>query len=597
MMTTEKRTVVPGGFGAGVGAAVVMMLVMALLRFTTNTITIPELMEESLIRLTGGKIEAFFINLLGVGGKALLLVTIAEGTLLLGGLLGLGFTRLWPALAGLGRWPAAVVYGLIVGLLLNAVVLPLVNQGFFGSTALEVTAPPELSKTLYGTTLAPIGLPVWLTMFVLSVVFGLALVALLPWKRAVTVTATPPLTPTEGSEAAWASPSTEPADMPRRDFNKAAGGALLALLGGVVLWFGIRTALAPPPVAGVQEVTDEPPTPEPQSTTVAQAQPTGDATHISEANPTAEMTEVPATPPVPPGFEGVKPKLVPEVTPVDSFYITTKNFIDPTVNGDSWKLDFRGMVDKPYSINLKELQAMPSVDRIETLACISNPIGGSLIGNARWKGVNFAELIKRAGPQKGVVDVIVRGADGYADSFPIEAALNNECVLVYQMNGAALTQKHGYPARLLVPGIYGMKNCKWITQVELVNDDFKGYWESQGWSDVAHYQTLSRIDYPDSNRIPAKPIYVGGVAFAGDRGIKRVEVSTDGGNTWNEAALRRPMAKYTWTLWTYPWLPKEGTYTLKVRATDGTGQVQPADIQDTFPDGATGYHTIQVRVG
>jgi hypothetical protein len=169
-------------------------------------------------------------------------------------------------------------------------------------------------------------------------------------------------------------------------------------------------------------------------------------------------------------------------------------------------------------------------------------------------------------------------------------------VLVYEMNGAPLTQKHGYPARLLVPGIYGMKNCKWITQVELVNYDYKGYWESQGWSDTALYQTLSRIDYPDTNRIPAQPIYIGGVAFAGDRGIKRVEVSTDGGKSWADAQLRPPMGKYTWTLWTYPWLPKQGTFTLQVRATDGKGQVQTAERADTFPDGATGYHTIQVRV-
>jgi len=287
---------------------------------------------------------------------------------------------------------------------------------------------------------------------------------------------------------------------------------------------------------------------------------------------------------------------VPEFTPVSSFYITTKNFVDPTVDGNSWKLTFKGMVDNPYSLDLKQLKALPTLERAQTLACISNSVGGPLIGNANWKGVSFLSLLQRAKPQAGVVDVVVRAADGYADSFPLDVALKNDCALVYEMEGKPLTQKHGYPARLLVPNIYGMKNCKWITEVELVNSDFKGYWEEQGWDDVAHYQTMSRIDYPNSNNIPAKPIYVGGVAFAGNRGIKKVEVSTDGGKTWNEASLRPPTGKYTWVQWTYPWKPASGSYTLAVRATDGTGALQTSNVQDTYPNGATGYHTIQVRV-
>ena len=299
---------------------------------------------------------------------------------------------------------------------------------------------------------------------------------------------------------------------------------------------------------------------------------------------------------MPPGFEGVKPVLVPEITPVTSFYITTKNFVDPTVDGNSWTLTFKGMVDNPYSINLKDLMAMPTVERAQTLACISNSIGGPLIGNARWKGVSFLDLLQRAKPQAGVADVVVRAVDGYSDSFPIDVALKNDCVLAYEMNGKPLVQKHGYPARLLVPNIYGMKNCKWITEVELVNYDFKGYWEAQGWSDSAHYQTMSRIDYPDKNSIPAQPIYVGGIAFAGNRGIQKVEVSTDGGKTWNQASLRQPSGKYTWVLWTYPWKPSSGSYALQVRATDGTGQTQTANQQNTFPDGATGYHSRQVSV-
>jgi DMSO/TMAO reductase YedYZ molybdopterin-dependent catalytic subunit len=318
--------------------------------------------------------------------------------------------------------------------------------------------------------------------------------------------------------------------------------------------------------------------------------------------PTAEMTEVPPPPaatPVPTNsaFANVKPVLVPEITPNESFYITTKNFIDPTVDGNSWKITFKGLVDNPFTLTLKDVQALPVVNRVQTLACISNDVGGDLIGNAKWKGVSFRDLLLRAKPRDGVGDVIVRGADGYTDSFPISVAMDNEVVLAYEMNGAPLPQRHGYPARLLVPGIYGMKNCKWITEVELVNSDYKGYWEGQGWSDTAIYQTMSRIDYPNSLSIPLKPIYIGGVAFAGNRGIQRVEVSTDHGQTWNDATLRPALGKYTWVQWTYPWQAAKGEYSLVVRATDGTGAVQTAEENPTYPDGATGYHYRQVRVG
>jgi DMSO/TMAO reductase YedYZ molybdopterin-dependent catalytic subunit len=321
-----------------------------------------------------------------------------------------------------------------------------------------------------------------------------------------------------------------------------------------------------------------------------------DANHDTVERPTPEPTAMPDNASIPPGFENVKAVLVPATTPVESFYITTKNFIDPTVDGNSWRLSFGGMVDNPYSITLADLKAMPSFVRDETLACISNPVGGDLVGNATWRGVDFAALIRKAKPQKGAVDIICRADDGYADSFPLEVALNNECMLVYEMNGQPLTNKHGYPARLLVPNIYGMKNVKWITGVEVANFDFKGYWESQGWDDVAIYNTLSRIDYPNTGRIDAKPLYIGGVAFAGNRGVKKVEVSIDGGKTWDEAQIVAVPSKFSWVLWAYAWNPQPGSYTLKSRATDGTGQVQTPNRADTYPNGATGYHTRVVRV-
>lgn len=555
-----------GGFGAGVGAAIVMMVVMAILRFTTNTISIPELMEDGLLGLVPGQTKSDIIQALGVGGKALLLVSVIEGTLLLGGLLGLAFTRVWPT-AKFSRWASGLLFGAGLGLALNLIFLPIMGQGFFGGSAIGATAPQDVSVALYGTKLAPFGLPVFLNMFLLSLVFGLALVKLLPWRRSATSDVEVVAVPVDG-----------PAEPARRDFVRALGGGAVALFGGGALWVLFRQALEAPPVAGVQEVEvpgSGGPTPTPGSVT---------------------QGEVRATPAPSTSFANVKAKLVPEITPTENFYITTKNFVDPTVDGNTWTLKFTGLADNPYSINLSELMAMEAQDRTETLACISNPVGGDLIGNGKWKGVDFTELLKKAMPRGEATELIMRGADGYTDSVTMDVAMKNGCFLAYEMNGAPLTLKHGYPARLLVPNIYGMKNVKWITEVEFASSDHKGYWEAQGWSDSAEYMTLSRIDYPEEG-ITAGPVYVGGVAFAGSRGIQRVEVSTDGGKSWGEASLRPSLGKDTWTQWTYPWIAERGEHELLVRATDGTGTLQTARKTDTYPDGATGWHTRKIQVG
>jgi DMSO/TMAO reductase YedYZ molybdopterin-dependent catalytic subunit len=567
-----KADVLRGGFGAGVGAALVMIVVMAVLRLTANVISIPELMEDILTQLAGGELEAFLIAQLGVGGKALLFVSILEGTLLLGGLLGMAFTYVWPLWRDLrvNRWMSGLMYGLIVGALLNVVVLPIVGQGFFGSNAPLATAPPEISRAIWGRALSPVDIPVALNMFILAIVFGITLVRLLKWPGTVTAGET------SGAGEIMSDGSPDPQ---RRNVMKALGGSALAVAGGVGLW-GIITKILEAPAKATLVETDlgASGTPQPGATAVANVP--------KEPTPGAGGD-----------FDGVKALLVPDVTPTENFYITTKNAIDPTLDGASWTLTFKGLVDNPYSINLNDLKAMKAMERIETLACISNDVGGDLIGNGRWKGVDFGELVKRARPGNNAIEVVVRGADGYSDSFSLQAALQNQCILVYEMNGAPLTHKHGFPARLLIPGIYGMKNCKWITEVELVNYDYKGYWQTRGWSDPAPYQTMSRIDFPNEDNIPEKPVYIGGVAFAGDRHIQRVEVSTDGGNTWADARLRTPLSEFAWVQWTYPWKPTVGMYDIKVRATDGRGQVQTDKEQGYFPDGATGYHTKRVRVG
>lgn len=293
------------------------------------------------------------------------------------------------------------------------------------------------------------------------------------------------------------------------------------------------------------------------------------------------------------------PGLSPEVTPNDRFYVVSKNVVrDPDVSPSNWRLDIAGAVDRPFSLTYDQLKALPVANQYLTLQCISNPVGGNLIGNAGWRGVPLASLLRQAGVRPGAVDVILRAADDYSDSIPIAKAMDTGTVLAYEMNGAVLPREHGFPARLLVPDIYGMKNVKWVTRIEVVEYDYLGYWQERGWGDSAVMHTTSRIDFPKPrSALTPGANYVGGIALAGARGIRKVEVSTDGGRTWEPAIMKPPLGPYTWVLWLYEWtLPAGATAGSRVvvRATDGTGTVQIAELHDEIPDGATGLHAITV---
>jgi hypothetical protein len=289
--------------------------------------------------------------------------------------------------------------------------------------------------------------------------------------------------------------------------------------------------------------------------------------------------------------------LPPEITPIDDFYHVSKNFVDPKVEERGWSLQIGGMVERPYSLTLADIRALPAVTETRTLACISNEVGGDLISNATWKGVRLKDLLDRAGVKSGVVDLALSARDGYTESMPIDRALNGDVIAVYEMNGQPLPDKNGYPLRLLVPDIYGMKNVKWITKLDVVATDFKGFWQGQGWSDVATIKTMSRIDFPRNfDLLPTGPNKIGGVAFAGARGTAKIEVSPDGGQTWQEGVIRRPLGPYTWVLWSATVNLADGEHLLQVRATDGTGQVQTDQLAPPLPDGSSGLATVRVRV-
>ncbi|HLH71781.1 MAG TPA: molybdopterin-dependent oxidoreductase, partial [Chloroflexota bacterium] len=241
--------------------------------------------------------------------------------------------------------------------------------------------------------------------------------------------------------------------------------------------------------------------------------------------------------------------------------------------------------------------SLPAVEFYQTLECISNEIGGDLISTAWWRGVRLKDLLTMAGANPRTVKVVFHAADDYADSVPLAVALDPRAALVYQMNRALLPVEHGYPARILVPGRYGIKNVKWVTRIELVAEDFKGYWQQRGWTDDGRIHTMSRIDVPkDHALVNAGRTTIAGIAFAGDRGISRVQISVDEGKTWQDALLKPPLASLAWRLWQYQWDAPPGNGSIFVQATDGTGRVQWPLPQDTVPDGATGQDVHVVRV-
>jgi DMSO/TMAO reductase YedYZ molybdopterin-dependent catalytic subunit len=297
---------------------------------------------------------------------------------------------------------------------------------------------------------------------------------------------------------------------------------------------------------------------------------------------------------------GVEGKLVRAITPNDEFYVVTKNVVDPRVSRAAWRFSINGMVDNPRTYGFEEIAALRSVDQETTLSCISNPVGGRLMSNAMWRGVPLRDLLEDAKPQDGVVEVVLRGADGYTDTFAFEKAMDPTTLVAYEMNGEPLPDRHGYPARIIVPGLYGEKNVKWVTGLELVDYDAKGFYETQGWGPNFVQPTRSRFDAPDFTRpFPVgEAVALSGIAYAGDRGVEGVEVSTDGGGSWQEAELAYRGNRLSWSLWGYDWTPEEpGEYALIVRATDGTGELQTSEFrQARSGKGATGLHSVTARV-
>jgi DMSO/TMAO reductase YedYZ molybdopterin-dependent catalytic subunit len=283
------------------------------------------------------------------------------------------------------------------------------------------------------------------------------------------------------------------------------------------------------------------------------------------------------------------------ITPNDKHYVVTQNPIDPTSSLNVWRLDVTGLLAQPGSYTYEQFTSLPSVSRAITLECIANGIGGHLISNAIWQGVTLRSLLeKHGGAQPDARYVTFYSVDGYTVCQPLDEVLKADTLLAFRMNGAELPTRHGYPVRVLIPGHYGEESPKWVTGIELTSQFVGGLYSDQGWySGPLH--TITRIDGP-RDRISFQPtIEIHGLAYAGYRGIQKVEISTDNGLTWHDASLDMPLSQDSWVLWTYQWHPlSKGQYVLVARATDGTGETQTSQEQNTVPNGATGYHKMPV---
>src|SRR5438477_1880661 len=289
-----------------------------------------------------------------------------------------------------------------------------------------------------------------------------------------------------------------------------------------------------------------------------------------------------------------------DVTPVANFYVVSKNFSDPLVSAQGWTLNVGGLVNNPLHLSLVDLRALPSVTEYVTLECISNNVGGALMSTGQFTGVRLHDLIRMAVPASSVTYARFKARDGYTESLPLSLISGAPEILVaYALDGAPLPTGHGFPARILVPGHYGMKGPKWLDSIELASQDDGGYWESEGWDRIALVKTTARFDVPKDGDIAkaGEAVRLLGVAFAGTRGISKVEYSTDGGKNWSAADLGAPLSGLTWVLWHASWIPRQaGAHVLQVRAVDGTGVPQQATASASYPSGASGYHTIRVNV-
>jgi DMSO/TMAO reductase YedYZ molybdopterin-dependent catalytic subunit len=546
------------GFAAGIVAAALMSIVMLGIRMAAGIPTYPELIGNVLTKNVPIALFNLSTGTLGTETKPALFSVLTTVMVLVGGIVGIVYARrlAHPDRGWRGMIFPAIRLGGIIWLVIMCLLSPLVGAGFLGASL-------QSGPTGY-----------LLTGLVLFGIYALALAGMAEaLRRAFT---TPEASPSTKKNA---KPVVR--DERRRALlhNIAIGAAVLSL-GGLVVQVRRFAFHSVPGIAPGTTATGATPAQQ-QADVIAQAA-------RAKAGPAAD-----------PAFAIAAPKLPPEVTDTENFYVISKNFSDPVVRTDKWQIKLDGLVERPFALTYADLLAMPSVTFLRTMECISNDIGDNLISNGEWTGVPLRMVLNQAGVKPGAIKAQFTAYDGYTTAIPLNEAMEEQTILAYHLNGVPLPERHGYPARLIIPAHYGMKNPKWITGITLTADDYLGYWERQGWTDTAIVQTWSRIDTPTrkDTLTSGTESVIAGIAYAGNRGISRVEVSTDDGESWHDAALQPPLGPFTWVFWAQRWTPPApGKFALLVRATDGAGAPQTADHNDPIPTGATGYHRVPLTI-
>ncbi len=647
------RTLYARGFWSGVIGATVMVVAALLFNWLFGLETLMERIQQISIKFLPGQFFEFGIKNFGQDAKPIQLIVISLAIIFAGGLLGLLYVRLFgkhsvvaaddpsqPAAMFRDRTllRTALIYALAIWVAFFVVIIPLLetiisDQYVYRGVGVFGTNYHPSGTGLLFTPGGPVAYSILTLLMFLS--FGLVnafvfqqdvVATTRAWREKLAATGT----------AADAPDAPSPSR--RRTLRYIAGGIAAAAAAVVfviplISQFGLGSAgtgslgtgrpadtgpsgssggntQAGNLGAGTPQPANAPTdTPEPDTSAGAANTPVS-AANTPAANPPISAANTPAAnPPVsaantPAPSTSTQPLLsdagMPaEATSNQAFYHVSKNSQDPIISRDGWTLSVQGLVDNPYSLTYDQLAAMPTIERYVTLSCISNPVGGNLIGTAKWRGVPLVNLLKKAGVQSGAKRVVFKAGDDYTDSITLDTAMHSYNLLALGMNGVDLPNDHGAPARLLIPGIYGMKNVKWLNTIILSEDaGYKGFWQAQGWDNAAPTRTMSILFIPrrDSTQ-PNQPLLIGGIAFAGDRGISKVEVSTDGGQTWNKANLRTPKSTYSWALWTWPWTPGgPSQYTIKTRATDKNGTQQRSDVTDAFPSGVEAYDSAKVTI-
>ena len=287
------------------------------------------------------------------------------------------------------------------------------------------------------------------------------------------------------------------------------------------------------------------------------------------------------------------------ITPTGHFYVVSKNLIDPIVDPDRWQLVIDGMVDRTTTLRLADLRRLPQAESVATLECIANGVGGSLMSTARWNGPTMRDVLATAGVRQDATHVELTAIDGYYDAVTVEELGTAGAVLALDMNGAPLPDRHGFPARIVLPGRYGEKQMKWLTGIRLTDAPRTGFYQRQGWSEQGVIRNWSRIDnLRHGTRLPAGAAFVvSGHAYCGTRGVAAAQVSIDGGGTWSDAQLQTDLGTNAWRYFDWTWQsPAAGRYSVVVRARDGLGHWQEASYEDIVPKGSSGLHRVTVDV-